>query len=269
MAQLIDGRIHPERVRHELKYIIPVQLSSDLRNYIQFFCCPDPYSNGKPPVYNVSTLQLDSPSLALHLAKERKQVNRFKLRIRSYSSDPDSWIYFEVKRKEEHFIRKTRSRIQLRDYDVSLFQKPFTVPDFQFEHGYVNQYEFLRLKDSVGAQPMMHIHYERESWIGKDNPEIRITMDRKIRYHTADGYALLTGDEKGWRAMDGETALRRPFGGLVLEIKTSMQIPSWILKLIQYFDLQRTGFCKYSAAMRLESLYTGQTYTAMYERCHL
>ena len=269
MTQLIDRRNHPGHVRHELKYIIPVDLANDLRDYIQFFCCPDPYANGEPPVYSVSTLQLDSPNQALHLAKDRKQVNRFKLRIRSYSTNPDSWVYFEVKRKEEQFIRKTRSRFLLRDYMESLFQKPFTVPNFQYKHEYENYYEFLRLMDSADAHPMMHIQYERESWIGKDDPEIRITMDRKIRYHAARGYRLLTGDEKGWRAMDGETALRRSFAGLVLEIKTSIQLPTWIIRLVQNFDLQRTGFCKYSTAMRLESLYSGQTYTATSERCHL
>jgi hypothetical protein len=119
------------------------------------------------------------------------------------------------------------------------------------------------------ARPVVHIHYERESWIGHTDPDIRITMDRKIRYRLADGFKLFDGSEKGWRAMDSETALRRPFGGIVLEIKTPTHVPSWILYLIRNFDLQRTGFCKYSTAMRLESLYSGQTYTAASERCNL
>ena len=94
-------------------------------------------------------------------------------------------------------------------------------------------------------------------------------MDRKIRYRMAEGFKLFNGKEKGWRAMDSETALRRPFGGVVLEIKSSTHVPSWILYLIRSFDLQRTGFCKYSTAMRLESLFTGNTYTAASERCNL
>jgi SPX domain protein involved in polyphosphate accumulation len=269
MTQTLEVKEVPVRVRHELKYIIPSEQAEEIRNYIQIFCSHDPFAQGEPPVYEVSTMQLDSPDLTLHLAKDAKKKNRFKLRVRTYGHDLNGTVFFEVKRKEEQFIRKTRSRVRMSDYSESLFQKPFTIPRFTNDREYANHYEFLRLMTVANAHPAVHIHYERESWIGHNDPEIRITMDRKIRYRRADGYKLFDGNEKGWRAMDSETALRRRFGGVVLEIKTPTHVPSWIFYLIRNFDLQRTGFCKYSTAMRLESIYTGNTYTAASERCNL
>jgi hypothetical protein len=257
------------RVRHELKYIIPAEKADEIRNYIKIFCDGDTFAKGDPPVYGVSTMQLDSPSLAFHLAKDRKQVNRFKLRIRTYANGSGDKVFFEVKRKEEQYIRKTRSRVRIEEYNENLFRQPFVIPRFSNDDEYADHYEFLRLMKTADARPMVHIHYERESWIGHTDTDIRITMDRKIRYRLADGFKLFDGHEKGWRAMDGETALRRPYGGVILEIKSSTHVPFWILYLIRTFDLQRTGFCKYSTAMRLESLYTGQTYTAGSERCNL
>ncbi|MCZ6674727.1 MAG: polyphosphate polymerase domain-containing protein [Verrucomicrobia bacterium] len=259
----------PPRVRHELKYIVPADRAEEIRNYIQIFCKHDPFANGDPPVYDVTTLQLDSPGLALHYAKDRKQVNRFKLRVRTYGSSLNSTVFFEVKRREEQFIRKTRSRVQPLDYSDKLFTEPYTIPEFKNDEEYANHLEFLRLKKVIDARPAVNIRYERESWISDTDSEIRITMDRKIRYRLADGYKLFNGDEKDWRVMDSETALRRPYGGMVLEIKIPLHVPTWVLHLIRMFDLERTGFCKYSTAMRLESLFTGQSYTAASERCNL
>jgi len=267
MVPILEIKELPLRIRHELKYIIPAQWADEIRNFIQIFCRHDPFAKGDPPVYTVSTMQLDSPNLALHLAKDNKQVNRFKLRVRTYGNDDT--VFFEVKRKEEQFIRKTRSRVRMQDYGESLFQKPFAIPSFAHDREYANHYEFLRLMNGVNARPVVHIHYERESWIGQNDPEIRITMDRKIRYRLAEGFKLFYGNENGWRIMDGETGLRRSFGGIILEIKSPSHVPSWIVHLIRNFGLQRTGFCKYSTAMRLESIYTGQTYTAASERCNL
>ncbi|MDA0350147.1 MAG: polyphosphate polymerase domain-containing protein [Verrucomicrobia bacterium] len=263
--KLID---QPLRVRHELKYIIPSDKAEEIRNYIQIVCDPDPFAKGDPPIYKVSTMQLDSPNLALHLAKDRKQKTRFKLRVRTYDYDSNGTVFFEVKRKEDRFIRKTRSRVPIQDYSERLFEKPFVIPHFRDDDEYLNHYEFLRLMKMADARPMVHIQYERESWIGQSNPDIRITMDRNIRYRRAEGYKLFDGNEKGWRAMDSETALRRSFGGVILEIKSPGYISSWIFSLVRNFDLQRTGFCKYSTAMRLESLFSGQTYTVGSERCN-
>ncbi len=259
--------VMPPRVRHELKYIVPEYMADEIRAYAGMFCKPDHNASGDPPSYTVTTLQLDSADLTLHFAKERKQMNRFKLRIRTYGTDLKGTYFFEVKRREENLVRKTRSKIKAADYCDRLFSAPYGIPDIDTEMEISNYLEFMRLKKAIGARPTTHIRYERESWIGTIDTDVRVTMDRNVRYRRADGYEFFGEDDGKWRVMDSEMGLRRPFGGLILEIKSSIQVPTWILKMIRHFDLSRTGFCKYSTAMRLESLFSGTRYTAASDRC--
>ena len=63
--------------RHEAKYVIPRGLVAEIREFIRPFCEPDPHCSGDPPEYVITTLQLDSPTMALHYAKENEAVNRF------------------------------------------------------------------------------------------------------------------------------------------------------------------------------------------------
>lgn len=267
VAEASKLQVRPPRVRHELKYIVPANRVEEVRAFLAPFCCPDPNTKGEPPFYTVSTLQLDSPHLSLHYAKERKLVNRFKLRLRTYGEEPEGTVFFEVKRKEDVFVRKTRSRVQIEDFGESLFADNPAVPEFSNLDEQINHYEFLRLSRAIGAVPVVHIRYDRESWIGNPDTSVRVTMDHRMRYRRAKDFSLRGLSQLPWRSMDGQVALRRPYGGVVLEMKCSLEVPKWILYLVRLFGLERTGFCKYSTAMRLESLFSGTNYSAGSERC--
>ena len=85
------GRVPAETLRDtrlsrfEFKYVIERSLVPQIRDFIRAFCAPDPHAAGTPPEYVVTTLQLDSPDLALFHAIDHEAINRFKLRVRSYS----------------------------------------------------------------------------------------------------------------------------------------------------------------------------------------
>jgi hypothetical protein len=57
--------------------------------------------------------------------------------------------------------------------------------------------------------------------------------------------------------MDSGIVRFRKDSPLVLEIKCTEQVPTWIIELIQQFELVRTGNCKYSTAIWMEKLLTG------------
>ena len=57
--------------RFEQKYIIHPNLVPKIREYIKPFCIADPNGKGEIPEYAVTTLQLDTPTMDLALAKER------------------------------------------------------------------------------------------------------------------------------------------------------------------------------------------------------
>ena len=74
-------------------------------------CLGDPHS---PPTrqYLISSLYLDSPDLRLHRRSEYGEKNRFKLRLRSYSDEPDDPVFFEIKRRTDQIIRKERAKVR-------------------------------------------------------------------------------------------------------------------------------------------------------------
>jgi hypothetical protein len=100
--------------RHEAKYIIHPGQMAAIREFIRPFCVPDENArdghNGLPE-YLVTTLQLDSPDLALFHAKEHEALNRFKLRVRTYGTDGQCPVFLEVKRKIKGIIVKSRATV--------------------------------------------------------------------------------------------------------------------------------------------------------------
>jgi len=48
-----------------------------------------------------------------------------------------------------------------------------------------------------------------------------------------------------------------PCSAVVLELKTLSSAPCWMIELVKQFGLVRTGNCKYSTAIGLESLFRG------------
>ena len=88
-----------ELERHEAKYIIHPDQMPAIRDFIRPFCVADDNAEGGLPEYLVTTLQLDTPDLALYYAKERETLNRFKLRVRTYGTDGDCPVFLEINAK--------------------------------------------------------------------------------------------------------------------------------------------------------------------------
>ena len=253
---------HSGQIRHEFKYVVPASGLSELRDFVAPFCAPDAAASGDPPQYSVTTLQLDTQSKALHYAKERENLNRFKLRARTYGDPGSSPEFLEVKRKLETMILKTRCRL-----DGGGFNRDFVLgesaPKGLSEKSEKYYWEFVRLVKQLDARPSLLIRYIRESWVGKSNTDYRITFDRRLEYSPCGEWTL--ENNRAWRPMDTGTAFQLPYPPMIVEMKSPKQIPEWMLRVARFFSLQRVGFCKYSTAMRLESLFEGSAYSAASE----
>ena len=97
-------------IRYEAKYIIRPDLVPRIRDFLRFFCIPDPHGRGQFPEYSITTLQLDAPNLALHHAKEEESLIRFKLRARRYDAAPAK-TFMEIKQKHGAVVGKRRARV--------------------------------------------------------------------------------------------------------------------------------------------------------------
>ena len=113
--------------RFEQKYIIHPALVPKIREYIKPFCIADPNGKGKIPEYAVTTLQLDTPTMDLALAKERKTFARFKLRIRTYGEGGSAPVFLELKRKVGGVIIKSRAKMKMEQYKGDNDGKPIVL----------------------------------------------------------------------------------------------------------------------------------------------
>jgi hypothetical protein len=249
--------------RHEAKYVIPPHYLPAMREFIRPFCVADPNGEGDPPEYVITTLQLDSPDLALHHAKDNEALNRFKLRVRTYGEDDDtSPVFIEIKRKIKGVIVKSRALIPRAKWCREIVMDPHRKLDIRFksEKENVAFLEFVRLCREIGAEPKVLIRYTRESYLSRIDKYARVTFDRKLLYQPTDSWTSF-GKAGRWHPIDSPLIQNKAnrFSGVVLELKTLSDVPLWIVEMTEKFDLVRTGHCKYSNALWQESLFYGTT----------
>lgn len=264
-----NGRQKAESVveRHEAKYVIPRALVSDIREFIRPFCEPDPHGEGTPPEYAITTMQLDSPGMPLHYAKENEALNRYKLRVRTYGHPVGcAPVFAEVKRKFRGMVVKTRTVIPFQAWSGDLLEK--TRLDIPFRsareaHAFI---DFKRLVMMTDARPKLLVRYVRESYFGKIDHYARVTFDRRLEYQPVRCWTDW-GERGRWTAMDAcvQQNKQYSFSGVVLELKTLCDAPLWMIDLVREFNLVRVGNCKYSTAVWNEALFQGEGVEAPFQ----
>ena len=244
--------------RYESKYIIPRSLVPEIREFVRPFCEPDPNTRGNPPEYVITTLQLETPSYALHYAKEDELDARFKMRVRTYGEIGTAPIFAEIKAKFERTIVKVRSCVPFDKWGPELIYGTRVPPIFKNKKQEIDFLQFRRVVWETAAHPETLVRYTRDSYIGVVDDYVRITFDRKLQYQRTDSWTDF-GRSGDWRSMDSVTAqgFGLPYSGVVLEVKTYNTVPTWVVELVKRFDLQRSGNCKYSTAIWREGAFMG------------
>lgn len=257
--------------RYETKYVVPSSLIPQIREYIRPFCELDPHCSGNPPEYTITTLQLDSPNLALHYAKLWDYIDRFKLRVRTYEPIGSFPVFMEVKAKFRTTVVKYRSQIPFEKWGAHLFRDEIIRGvHFKSSKEAENFFQFVRLTKEIDARPVVLIRYARESYFGKNDHYSRITFDRKLQYQQTYSWDSW-GRNGSWRSLDKTLDQTRRhdheynFSGVVLELKTLCDVPRWMRDLVQDMSLLRQGHCKFSNAIWAESMFRGTPWTPEYE----
>ena len=247
--------------RHEMKYLVHSGLVSEVRKFIAPFVVPDRHAVGDPPSYTATTLQIDSINSTLHYAKQRDVDARFKLRIRTYGFDGTSPYFFELKRKIQGKIFKSRAAVSAKDYCKELLLRPTKMVFLKDPSEQMNLLEFIRLNKTIGGIPAIYVRYERECYAALGKEYGRVTFDRCIRYRPAMNSWEFPLQEPKWYHMDSETAQSRDYSGTMLELKCARELPHWMHECIERFNLVPAGHCKYSTAMNLEALLRGHSFS--------
>lgn len=228
-----------QRQRREIKYIIAEETALAIRSYLNSYLDPDENAAGKiDNAYEVQSLYLDSDQLTTHYAASEGSRNRFKLRIRYYDDDPVSPVYFEIKRRINEGIVKQRARVR-RETVKSLLIGASPTPEHLFtwnpQH-WSDLLDFWQLTERLQAAPRLHNAYMREAYVNPGKATVRVTLDRKVRA------------EPEFRGDLGSTLLKpvEIFAGVViLELKFTERMPTWLIEMVRGFDLKSSGAAKY------------------------
>jgi hypothetical protein len=226
--------------RYELKYRISESLAQKIKGYVSAYLGSDPYSRRQPDgKYTICSLYMDSSRFDLFRETEMDKCNRFKLRIRGYDDDPNSPVFFEIKRKLNGIIYKSRARAG-KDQIAEILKGHFLPPQAK-ESDRATLKQFVHYTQCLHARPIVFVRYRREAFEGETDTRSRITFDRELCYLSTDK-PVYQINGPGWKRM--------PIDFVVLEIKFTEFFPAWLVDLTRIFNLNRQSMSKYGNAVR-------------------
>ncbi|MBK8100124.1 MAG: polyphosphate polymerase domain-containing protein [Planctomycetes bacterium] len=222
--------------RHECKYLVPESVAQRVLRRVESFVTPDPFAARRSDhCYAISSLYLDTANLRLYHETRSGDAQRFKLRVRAYTDDPAVPIFVEIKRRIDRVVHKLRCPIP-RGWLPGLLDGH--VPDVSALSPEKRRSleEFVRLQQSLRARPTLLVRYDRQAYMGRDDDEVRVTIDRRLR-------VLPMPRPEVW--VEHPRFLPVSMGGVVIELKFTNRAPAWMLDTVQACDLRRISFSKY------------------------
>jgi len=231
--------------RFEFKYVISEVEARRIREHVRSFLDVDEYCVGRPDFsYPVHSLYLDSDQMMTYWDTINGNKNRFKLRIRYYSDEPDAPVFLEIKRRMNNCIKKQRAGVKRESVRAVLAGQLLSAQSLisgNPKH-LVAMQNFCRLVQEIQARPKVHVAYLREAYLPRTDNSARLTMDRQVRSEP-DPNARLS------------TQMRNPISvwgdAVVLELKFTDRFPNWFRDLVCTFNLRQCGAAKYADGVAL------------------
>lgn len=236
--------------RREYKYLIDASTATRLRAAIRPFCELDPWAAKNPRGrYSIESLYMDTPGLALFWANEHEQLDRIKMRVRTYPEVPGSPVFFEVKRRVHDIILKTRGKVSHTLWKDILADPAAPIPAAVGGKDRLAVERFVTLARTMHLRPFTLVRYEREPYFSRIDDYARVTFDTHIRAQAMQSLSF-AASERGWRALDDAVTQRTLDSLIVLELKFTTHVPLWLVNIVQRLGLPRRSFSKYGTSIR-------------------
>jgi hypothetical protein len=228
--------------RYEMKYLVSESKAEAIAQFIKPYLQVDRYSKlQRSGDYPIVSLYLDSDDLRLCLESLTGVKNRFKLRVRSYTDELDYPRFFEIKRRINTVIVKSRARVMDRDVLTLLAGLPLPPQNYSADLETINQFQLYI--NNIKAKPKILVRYMRRAYEGDSETRVRVTFDRKLCYCVTDAPEVRFGG-RGWQ----ENTIT--IGGVILEIKFTNCFPAWLNRMVSYFDLRQDAISKYATSIK-------------------
>ena len=220
--------------RYEKKYLLSARTFELLWERLREHLVPDLFHRS-----TVCSIYYDSDDFSLIRHSLEKPVYKEKLRLRSYNvPGPDGEVFVELKKKYKGVVYKRRVRMSAVEAERYLAGQSRPTEDGQI----LREIDFFLQTHEVS--PKAFIACEREAWVDREEPELRITFDRNLRWRDTDLH-LTAGS-------GGESLL--PDGEVLMEIKIPGAAPLWLAHLLSELEIFPTSFSKYGTCYRQDLL---------------
>ena len=212
--------------RREIKYLLDSRQRAALEAEFAQRMQPDKF-----PHSSIRNIYYDTPDFRLIRRSLEHPIYKEKLRVRCYGAEAKT-VFLEMKKKYKGIVYKRR--LSLPEQDAYGFMEGIaSLPDSQIGKELTYFRDFYQT-----LQPQVYLSYERDSWVGKEDPGLRITMDQQIAYRATD--LLLTADAPGQQILPPDTYL--------MEVKAEHAIPLWLVQLLAREKIHKVSFSKYGNA---------------------
>lgn len=215
--------------RVEKKYLLtPAQLDAlapMLHRHMQI----DQY--GRHTICNV---YYDTPDYRLIRTSLQKPVYKEKLRLRSYGvPGPGDTVFVELKKKYRGVVYKRRTALELTAAERWLAGDG-PAPEGQI----AREIEYFQSLYRTG--PAVFLAYDRAAMFGRQDPDLRLTLDENIRWRT-DALALSAGDRGSPLSVQGL---------YLMEVKLPGVMPLWLAHGLAQMEAAPVSFSKYGCCYR-------------------
>lgn len=211
--------------RVEKKYLMTAETYQLFQKEIQDYMQADQYG-----LHTICNIYFDTISDELIRNSIEKPVYKEKLRLRSYGiPNYNSQVFLEIKRKYKGIVYKRRVAMTLKEASYYLEHgiKPKNDSQILKEIDY-----FIKFYEPI---PKLYLAYDRVAFFGKEDNNIRMTIDANIRSRK-DDLALEQGDR-------GELLLEQDM--YLLEIKVPNAYPIWLAEILSKLEIYPISFSKY------------------------
>ena len=213
--------------RTEVKYRIPKDVYPVFMQAMEPWIVLDEYG-----LSTICNIYYDTDGADLISRSLSKPAYKEKLRMRSYGvPGKDSTVYCEIKKKYDGVVYKRRAALPCAEAEAFLNDGRTPKEDSQIIR------ELAYVRDFYKPQPALFLAYDREAFMGRHDPSMRMTIDRNIRYRT-DHLSLTDGDAGKRLDVNGD---------YLLEVKVNGALPLEIVKIMNDLKIYPASFSKYGA----------------------
>lgn len=215
--------------RKEVKYIITAEQRRMMLDAMQGYMKPDQY--GETTICNI---YFDTDDNRIVRESIEKPLYKEKLRLRTYGvPSADSPAFIELKKKYEGIVYKRRETLPYAEAYAFLTERKRPSRDSQI----MKEIDWT-LGFYPGLAPAMALFYERVAYMGCEDPELRMTLDTRLRYRK-DDLDLAMGSH-GRMLMDDSM--------YIMEIKISEAMPLWMSAIMDRCKIFPGSYSKYGTA---------------------